>query len=586
MAGRRNWFTGQLVTQQDWRGSDAALEQADRDLCADLLFIGICSGHVVTAQGPASLSLDVSAGLSYSPLGEKMRTSGAAVISTIFDYLGVATACATAGKSKVLSLFIIPDRTPSDPRPDATNTTVYFVQAESYRLVIYQGAEATSNPTPPALIADGILLADITLAYGATSLASGTLSIVRRQDLIVLTGAPFGSGGSGGRYGSCLAALQAIVSRYDGLINGTGDTLAGASMPYGGSGTWVNAVAGIAAGTTESGLDGIVAALASTTTSTSGGDRIGIAADATASPTLAPASLTTRLAALRLASNLGYGGGSAWVNGSTNGAQTVEAILDSIIVDLSSITNSGRGTGAQKIGMRAIGGFTSSSVDGYFFELAATTNGNDGALRIGTHVSTGFVGSNLRTQLNELRAGGTFSGAVVCSSTLAVTGTSALTGAVTCTASLSVGTTLTCTGIATLTGGVVIGGGAISIAAGVTRSGSGGIPDRVSQITASASSATIDTTADTWVFDTPSASGTIPITLKSTSPVPIAGSVIEFEAYTLLIGKSPRLIREDASVIVTFTGSGTGYGHARLKFIAGVWRLCGASGDNFSVTTP
>jgi hypothetical protein len=94
------------------------------------------------------------------------------------------------------------------------------------------------------------------------------------------------------------------------------------------------------------------------------------------------------------------------------------------------------------------------------------------------------------------------------------------------------------------------------------------------------SSQIIDATVSrVYHVDTPTAA-LLTITLKSTSPVPRAGSEIQFIAYAMGNTKVISIERENATQISVMTGqaSGANFASARYKFIAGAWRLVQATG--------
>jgi len=116
----------------------------------------------------------------------------------------------------------------------------------------------------------------------------------------------------------------------------------------------------------------------------------------------------TGVANLHPASAVDYAGGSAWADGVTNPATTVEAQIDKILSELASTS----GSGADKIGIKARtawrGGGTNpagtlfSAIDAIITDLALQTASNDGAERIGAQASGGLAAGSVRSQLDEL----------------------------------------------------------------------------------------------------------------------------------------------------------------------------------------
>lgn len=406
---KRNWLLGHLVTHQELNTSYDDAETAMRTLTKDLLLKGVLSGHTVAEAGVPDLSVDVAAGVSFSPNGERIRTAGTANIRCDFDHLGASTTVSDAAKSKILSIYLLFATLGSVPETDANGSTSNSILDESYELAVVQGTEALS-PTPGAALAGGVLLAYVTLTFGQTTIVNADIDSSARQDLVVLTGTPFGTSGTGGRYGSYIAALQAIVNRYNAMVAGTGDAVSASAIAYLGSPVWANGSSGIPAGDLESSLDTLVLQLTSTSNGVSGTEHIGgRALTGTAATGIGTGSLYSQLALMRDSTYLEIGAGSNWQDGTTTPATSVSAQVLGIISTLAAYA-SASSNGARKIGLYSTGNFTAGSIYGGFQQLVATSAGNDGAKRIGTEATGGLTGVTVRAQLDELRVGGTFTG--------------------------------------------------------------------------------------------------------------------------------------------------------------------------------
>lgn len=292
MASRLNYFFRQKVTEAELDLGFTYLEQADRALMTDTGQVGVAVGGVVSERGAgANMSVDITALIAYDKAGQRIQFAGTQNISLANDENGTSTAVASVGNSKILSVFAKFKRNLTDPRTDGNSVTVYFNEAESYEIVVRQGGEGVA-PSAPPLDPTYILLADVTRAYGATTIVNANISTARREDAFVLTGAPFST-----RQGTAKAAMQALLTRLNShLSNGTSDHIAGA-IAYGGSGNWADASV-VAAGTVESALDTIVANLAAS----AGSDRVGAAAYAPSNGifSLAAGSVQAQLRALAL----------------------------------------------------------------------------------------------------------------------------------------------------------------------------------------------------------------------------------------------------------------------------------------------
>jgi len=420
MAARSNFLVSQLVTEADVDQAFDDLENADHAQMVDLGFSGIMSGLVVSEHSPNNMTVDVTGGTSYDADGARTVVPSTQTVNLAVDHASVTTAVVTGGNSKVLSLFVKFARALSQPETDGTGTTVYYRRDESFSFYVKQGSEAVS-PTPPSLEADGILLCDVTIAHGATTIVDGDISIARRQDLVVLTGTPLGTSGTGGRYGTYLEALQAIVTRYDNHVNAVADQHPASQINYAGGPTWANAdnADKIGVTTVEAAIDAVATKLGATTTSHSGADLVGCAAMAGAYVTISGATLFQTLTALRSCANLEYAGGPVWANADNAdkiAAQALEGALDSVATKLGATTASH--SGLHLIGGATCGNFTAGTAYSFFSQLTAVTSSDDGAKRIGAQANGGLSSGTVRSQLDELDtekaalAGAAFAGAV------------------------------------------------------------------------------------------------------------------------------------------------------------------------------
>jgi hypothetical protein len=213
MASRRDYYFRQLVSEAELDAGFAGLEDADRQSIIDVGNVGIVSGLTVTQEGSPSLFVQVAAGVAYDQAGERMNVPTLQNLTCALDENGLTTAVTTPGNSKSLAIFLEFDRALTDPRIDGNGDTVYFVRAESFKLNVVQSAEAVS-PTLVPLRSDQILLADVTHAYGATTIVTGNIDTSRRQDVLRTSGSPFAiiAGNAAGGVDATLSALNAYVA--------------------------------------------------------------------------------------------------------------------------------------------------------------------------------------------------------------------------------------------------------------------------------------------------------------------------------------------------------------------------------------
>ena len=354
MSHRLDYYFRQRVSEAELDLGFSQLEQADRDLAADLGFTGVIANAVVSQHAPVpDLTVDISApGAVIDQLGQRIFFSALQNVNVAQDDNGVSTGVSGAGKEKIVSVFAKFDRALSDPRVDGNSLTVFFRRDESFKFIVVQGAEASAGGAiPPPLRSDAILLADLTRSFGQTQVLNANLSIARRQDAFVASASPKSI-----RRGRTLEAVTDFLAFYNAHVNGTADRHPAAAVDYAGGGAWADGGTNPAT-TVEAQLDKLVADL----TATSGAPKVGAAATAGSPNALAAGTVKSQLDALLAAVNAhiniasgahaasatSYAGGGNWADGTTNPATTVEGQLDKIVSDLAATS------GAPKVGAAA-----------------------------------------------------------------------------------------------------------------------------------------------------------------------------------------------------------------------------------------
>jgi hypothetical protein len=193
MADRLDYFFRQRVTEAELDLGFELCERAERNLAADLGFVGVVAGAVVSQHAPVpDLTVDVSGpGAVYDQLGERVFFSSLQNVNVAQDDNGVSTAVAAGGNEKIVSVFVKFDRALSDPRVDGNSLTVFFRRDESFKFIVAQGAEAPAGTAlPPPLRSDAILLADVVRTFGQTQVLNANITTARRQDALVVAGSP------------------------------------------------------------------------------------------------------------------------------------------------------------------------------------------------------------------------------------------------------------------------------------------------------------------------------------------------------------------------------------------------------------
>ena len=250
MAERRDYYFRQKVTEAELDAGFEGLEQADFDFCTDHGLVGIVAGLGVAEASVPDLTVDVQGpGAAYSKAGERIQFSSTQNVDMSVDDGALSTAVAAPGNARIVSLFLTFDRLLSDPRIDGNSLTVFFVRGESFAFSVVAGAEATSGTeVPPALDSGKILVGDITLIFGQTTILNADIDAdgTRREAAFVIT-----DGATTIRSGTAEAAIQALATTFslDDVVHKSGaETIAGVKsftdvMQLAAAGAFVDATA-------------------------------------------------------------------------------------------------------------------------------------------------------------------------------------------------------------------------------------------------------------------------------------------------------------------------------------------------------
>ena len=211
---RYDFYYGQLVRQADLDDAFDGAEQADRYLMIDTGAVGINSGLTVAEAAIPNLTVQVAAGPCYDQQGRRTNVPS----SQIFDLS--ASMPVGGGNDRVASVCVRFDRTLSDVRTDDNDVSISYNQAEGFELFVVEGTEAASGTAvAPAKPADGLVLADVTLTQGDTTILDAAIDMTtdgRRDwayELIASSPAQVKTGNLGG-------VGQALLDELNTHING------------------------------------------------------------------------------------------------------------------------------------------------------------------------------------------------------------------------------------------------------------------------------------------------------------------------------------------------------------------------------
>ncbi len=195
MAHRCDFHFRQRVSEAELDLAFELLEQADRNLAADVRIYGVVSGAVPSPHSPvANLSIDLSApGCGYDRLGQRVFFGTGQTVDCSVDLSGIPTDVSSAGNVRWLGVFLRFRRLLSDPRTDGNSQQIYFRRDESFELVVRQAAEGPSGTASRvALQADELLVCDVLRRPGQTQIIASDINTTRRQAFVFAQGTAVG----------------------------------------------------------------------------------------------------------------------------------------------------------------------------------------------------------------------------------------------------------------------------------------------------------------------------------------------------------------------------------------------------------
>jgi hypothetical protein len=287
---RLDYYFRQKVTEAELDDGFAKAEAADWNMVVDADLTGIHYGLACSEQAVPNMTVLMTAGAAYDATGRRIRIPANQNVNCAADYNGISTTVANPGNERWLSIFVGFGRNLTDARTDGNGATVYFSRAETFETRVVAGVEAASGlATRPSLDAARILVADVLLINGQTSVLNADISTTRRQDTFVAATSPLSL-----RKGRAKEAVSELLSLLASHVN-SATAHGGASLSYGGGGAWADGTTNPAT-TVEGQLDKIVSDLASA------GGAAKVYADASAASYhfgLAAGTLASQLDALR-----------------------------------------------------------------------------------------------------------------------------------------------------------------------------------------------------------------------------------------------------------------------------------------------
>lgn len=206
-------YFGQVITDTELSEILNELTGGFERFIQDFGYRGVAAGAVVTRHEPANFSVDVSGpAILYDNAANRISWGSTQVVNLAVDEIGSPTAVVGIGNEKWLSIFARFVATPSDPRTSELNETVYYRDVAGFQLRVAQGAQgAVGTASRVALRATDILLADVRIVTGQSSIQATDISDTRTQAVFAMAGSPLSL-----RARSLQDVLQAMVTAING----------------------------------------------------------------------------------------------------------------------------------------------------------------------------------------------------------------------------------------------------------------------------------------------------------------------------------------------------------------------------------
>lgn len=225
---RRNFYYRQRVTEAEL---DSAFDDAEIgiwNLVKDIGLLGVVTGAEVIENAPTNLTVDVLGPAAiYDQAGQRIYFGVTQDLDCALDYLGNPTVPTVVGEKVWISIHARFARNLQDLRTDGNGDPVYWIRGEYFELRVVAGTPAGGGGhTRPSKPTDAILLADIELSEGQTSIVDANISTTRRDDFQWTLGANIGVDDSAWANIGPAADVQDAFDNVDDVVldrDGTGD---------------------------------------------------------------------------------------------------------------------------------------------------------------------------------------------------------------------------------------------------------------------------------------------------------------------------------------------------------------------------
>ena len=187
---KHNWYY-RFLADTDWL--DDHHEDIEGSIWNQLLELtedtGVVYGLDVSERGAGpNFSVDVSSGVAYDTYGRRIVNTATTNVEFDTDESGADVEVVSTGNERIVSVYAYYNTTDSDPAIDGFGNTVYQITSEDVEFKIYQGTEATASTATPAPNPGdgGVLLANVTIAYGDTTVDDAEIDTSVQELLTIL----------------------------------------------------------------------------------------------------------------------------------------------------------------------------------------------------------------------------------------------------------------------------------------------------------------------------------------------------------------------------------------------------------------
>jgi len=264
-----DWYFKQPVTPAELSAAFLAAEQSIQGVVQGAGLFGLALNGAVSERAPTPLlSVTVTGPLvAYDETGNRILAPTNENVDVSVDENSASTTVSTGGQERYLSVFAKFERVVSDPRLDGEGETVFYSRAEGYRFVVAAGAPAPAGTASrPLLRAGHVLLADVKLVNGQTSIVNSDILTNRTQYVFSIADTPISL-----QARTIQEAMAAMLAAVNGAVAGTVSAAAVTSTPVGSvAATNVQAAIAELDGDAQSALAGVASVSAGLTGVTDG----------------------------------------------------------------------------------------------------------------------------------------------------------------------------------------------------------------------------------------------------------------------------------------------------------------------------